>query len=314
MYGYVPTNREIRSRAWELCRGNFMKFLSASLFISMITTLVMLLGSMLGSLSVIAAIAMIIVTPALEVGLIQLSLNVWHGTFSSLSDVFSHLGSALRIWGILLWQMLYTMWFMLPAYILLVPLAAIATTGSSAISSVMGIVLMLFMILVFFLALRAGLRLSLALYVYVLNPSLPARECVRASISLSKGNLRRIFCHFFMLMLPMLAAEILLMAFSSVASIGAVAGAIVNFAVSLISILFSSYLNLGVVGLTENLLYPPQPAHERPIEVDDDPTIPPVHPQTPEDESSPCTMLIENEIDEPTAEYNIPVDDDSDNP
>ena len=65
------SNREIRARAWELCRTDFWKILSASVFVSVVTTVCMSVGMLLGSLGVMmAAAAMLILMPVLEAGMV----------------------------------------------------------------------------------------------------------------------------------------------------------------------------------------------------------------------------------------------------
>lgn len=250
------SNREIRARAWELCRTDFWKILSASVFVSVVTTVCMSVGMLLGSLGVMmAAAAMLILMPVLEAGMVQFTGNLWNDRYASIATLFTHTDKVGRIWGIMLQTLLLELVIMLPVMGLLGVLTFLADSASAAVM-VAGIVMAIAMVIAMF---WLTIRLSLPLFAMVLNPFARASECIRISWNATRGNARRIFCHMFILALPLIIMEALLQSFMIFNQTSGVVYFILNLASTLLASLFNGYLTLGQYGLAEQLILHPFP-------------------------------------------------------
>ena len=250
------SNREIRARAWELCRTDFWKILSASVFVSVVTTVCMSVGMLLGSLGVMmAAAAMLILMPVLEAGMVQFTGNLWNDRYASIATLFTHTDKVGRIWGIMLQTLLLELVIMLPVMGLLGALTFLADSASAAVM-VAGIVMAIAMVIAMF---WLTIRLSLPLFAMVLNPFARASECIRISWNATRGNVRRIFCHMFILALPLIIMEALLQSFMIFNQASGIVYFILNLASTLLASLFNGYLTLGQYGLAEQLILHPSP-------------------------------------------------------
>ena len=250
------SNREIRARAWELCRTDFWKILSASVFVSVVTTVCMSVGMLLGSLGVMmAAAAMLILMPVLEAGMVQFTGNLWNDRYASIATLFTHTDKVGRIWGIMLQTLLLELVIMLPVMGLLGALTLLADSASAAVM-VAGIVMAIAMVIAMF---WLTIRLSLPLFAMVLNPFARASECIRISWNATRGNARRIFCHMFILALPLIIMEALLQSFMIFNQASGIVYFILNLASTLLASLFNGYLTLGQYGLAEQLILHPFP-------------------------------------------------------
>lgn len=250
------SNREIRARAWELCRTDFWKILSASVFVSVVTTVCMSVGMLLGSLGVMmAAAAMLILMPVLEAGMVQFTGNLWNDRYASIATLFTHTDKVGRIWGIMLQTLLLELVIMLPVMGLLGVLTFLADSASATVM-VAGIVMAIAMVIAMF---WLTIRLSLPLFAMVLNPFARASECIRISWNATRGNVRRIFCHMFILALPLIIMEALLQSFMIFNQASGIVYFILNLASTLLASLFNGYLTLGQYGLAEQLILHPSP-------------------------------------------------------
>lgn len=250
------SNREIRARAWELCRTDFWKILSASVFVSVVTTVCMSVGMLLGSLGVMmAAAAMLILMPVLEAGMVQFTGNLWNDRYASIATLFTHTDKVGRIWGIMLQTLLLELVIMLPVMGLLGVLTLLADSASATVMVVSIIVAIVMIVAMFWLT----IRLSLPLFAMVLNPFARASECIRISWNATRGNARRIFCHMFILALPLIIMEALLQSFMIFNQASGIVYFILNLASTLLASLFNGYLTLGQYGLAEQLILHPSP-------------------------------------------------------
>ena len=250
------SNREIRARAWELCRTDFWKILSASVFVSVVTTVCMSVGMLLGSLGVMmAAAAMLILMPVLEAGMVQFTGNLWNDRYASIATLFTHTDKVGRIWGIMLQTLLLELVIMLPVMGLLGALTLLADSASAAVMVAGSVMAIAMVIAMFWLT----IRLSLPLFAMVLNPFARASECIRISWNATRGNVRRIFCHMFILALPLIIMEALLQSFMIFNQASGIVYFILNLASTLLASLFNGYLTLGQYGLAEQLILHPSP-------------------------------------------------------
>ena len=241
------TNKDIRSRAWSLCKRNFLTILAASFLFSLVTSLLSLCSGALMNQSIAVGvaglIAVVILQPAINVGMIHLMGDLWHEQRTGIGVLFAHFGQLGRIWGIQLLMPGCALLVSIPYCLLTVPIVLLG--GESAVT----IGLMVVLSIVYCVAtIWLALRLSLSTTALVLNENLTARECVRASWAASRGNAKRIFCHLLILSLPLLAAEILISLLLTNANIIAMLASL------LIETLFTGYITLGEFGLAEQLL------------------------------------------------------------
>lgn len=250
------SNREIRARAWELCRTDFWKILGASVFVSVVTTVCMSIGMLLGSLGVMMAVAaMLILMPVLEAGMVQFTGNLWNDRYAGIATLFTHTDKVGRIWGIMLQTLLLELVIMLPVMGLLGVLTLLAGSASAAVMVVSIVVAIVMIVAMIWLT----IRLSLPLFAMVLNPFARASECIRISWNATRGNVRRIFCHMFILALPLIIMEALLQSFMIFNQTSGVVYFILNLASTLLASLFNGYLTLGQYGLAEQLILHPFP-------------------------------------------------------
>lgn len=241
------TNKDIRRRAWTLCKRRFPTILAASFLFSLVTSLLSLCSGALMNQSIAAGvvvlIAVVILQPAINVGMIHLMGDLWHEQRTGIGVMFAHFGQLGRIWFILLLTACCALLVSIPYCLLTVPIVLLGGESAATIG------LMVVLSIVYFVAtIWLALRLSLSTTALVLNENLTARECVRASWAASRGNAKRIFCHLLVLSLPMLAAEILISLLLTNANI------IGMLASLLIETLFTGYISLGEFGLFEQLL------------------------------------------------------------
>lgn len=248
---YEMSNRSIRQRAWELCRGNFWKIFGASCFISLLVMTCTVLGMLMGTVgAMMAALATTIMMPVLEVGMIQFSGNLWNGEFASVGTLFEHTDKIGRIWGILFQILLRELPVMLAYGAVMACLDLIGEAAPMAMAVVSVVVSLAAMVLGGWVA----VRLSLPTYALVLNPNLRASECIRTSWNATRGKVWRIFCHIFILMLPMIVLQVLVQSFHFFNQTSGLAAFVINFATTLLTSLFNGYLTLGQYGLAQQLI------------------------------------------------------------
>ena len=248
------SNREIRARAWELCKADFWKILGASMFISVVTTLCMSVGMLLGALGILMAVAaMLILMPVLEAGMVQFTGDLWNGRYAGIATLFTHTDKVGRIWGIMIQTFLLELVIILPIMGLLGVLTLLADSASAAVMVVSIIAAIAMVVTMIWLS----IRLSLPVFAMVLNPFAKASECIRISWNVTRGNVLRIFCHMFILALPMIIMEVLLQSFMIFNQTSGVVYFILNLASTLLASLFNGYLTLGQYGLAEQLILHP---------------------------------------------------------
>ena len=241
------TNKDIRRRAWALCKRSFPTILAASFLLSLVAALLSMCGGALMNQSIAAGvvvlIAVAVLQPAINVGMIHLMGDLWHEQRAGIGVLFAHFGQLGRIWCIFLIMLGYELLAAIPYCLLTVPIVLLGGESAATIG------LMVVLSIVYCVAtIWLALRLSLFTTALVLNENLTARECVRASWAASRGNAKRIFCHLLVLSLPMLAAEILISLLLTNANI------IGMLASMLVQTLFTGYISLGEFGLFEQLL------------------------------------------------------------
>lgn len=248
---YEMSNREIRRRAWDLCRGNFWKIFGASCFISILITACTVLGALMGILGMLIAVAaMLILTPVLEVGMVQFTGNLWNDEFASISTLFTHTDKIGRIWGILFQLLLRALLVMLPFGAVMFASGLIGGTAPTMMIAVNIAVALASLAVMFWI----GIRLSLPLFALVMHPQLKASECIRVSWNVTRGKVWRIFCHSLILALPMIAMEVLVQLFIHFNQINGVGSFVLNLATTLLSALFNGYITLGQYGLAQQLI------------------------------------------------------------
>ena len=253
MNGFSPmTNKDIRRRAWALCKRSFPTILAASFLLSLVAALLSMCGGALMNQSIAAGvvvlIAVVVLQPAINVGMIHLMGDLWHEQRTGIGVLFAHFGQLGRIWCIFLIMLGYELLAAIPYYLIAFPLFTLGQLGGDIVMGIGWIVTILASVVYFVATIWLALRLSLSTTALVLNENLTARECVRASWAASRGNAKRIFCHLLVLSLPMLAAEILISLLLTNANI------IGMLASMLVQTLFTGYISLGEFGLFEQLL------------------------------------------------------------
>lgn len=264
------TNREIRKLAWKKCKENFWRILSASFLTSLISTLLMNLSVSTESVGLVfvAEIALIVLSVLMSLGMVRFILDIWHEQPTSLSVLFSQ---KRRFWtcicsGLLI--ALIAFGVMIPFILLWL---AILFTSEMIVAVLCTIAIIADFVLLFWIMLRYEMITTCI----VLNPSMRATECMRTVWRASKGNVGRLFCNGFVLNLPLLAAQALLIGYQTFLTINGQAlntfGSLLLDAASLlISALLSGYIALGTYALHEQLLNscaPAQPEAEAPIEL-----------------------------------------------
>lgn len=248
------TNKEIRRRAWTLCRENFWTILGATFLMSLISTMMLNLVSMPSDslLPTVAMIALSVLSTIMNLGLIRFILDIWHGQPTALSVLFSQ---RRRFWTSVLSSMLLGLIFMgiLIAFsILIVVFISVSETLGSVIAIIATIAICV-------LILWIALRFDMTAACIVLRPSLGATDCMRASWRASKGNVGRLFCNMFVLNLPLVAAETLLIGYQTFLyangqTLNAFGSIVLDVASTLISALLTGYIALGTYALHEQLL------------------------------------------------------------
>ena len=201
------TNKEIRRRAWELCREKFGLILSATFVISLVSSLSGLLAysqSGLGSLVslVLSALSMII-----SLGIIRYMLDVWHDKTPALSVLFSMKRKVLSFLGFVLLITLLCIGIAL-AVSLPAAFALFMVFPESDLPIIITAVLALLPMLWFVI------RFEMAATCMVIRPSLGAISSMRISWRASKGNAWRLFCQTLIAGLPTYIAQVLLTGYS----------------------------------------------------------------------------------------------------
>lgn len=269
------TNSEIRKRAWELCRANFGRILSVTFFYSLVTTLALLLGSYLAEYSVVLSIALLVITvvvlPAMEIGMIRFSADIWHDQPTGIGVLFKYFNRLPRIWGISLLIYLITIAILSPYIAMMV--GELLTNGEFSIlfAALTAVVLPVLAVL----SIWVGIRFSLALTCIITNPELGAIDCMKTSWRASKKNAWRLYCNAFVLSLPLAVSQALIELLIPTNSTGIMIF-IAGIASTLIQTLFTGYIALGQFGLAEYLLnggdaqFPALPEPEDDDEEDDE--------------------------------------------
>ncbi len=238
-------NSEIRSRAWELCKKNYGKILVVTLIVSLISMLAASLSSW------IAMLILLIFSPVVEMGMIRFSQNLWHGQPAGVSDLFAYMDHLLRIWGIQLLCSLAQFGITLLSSLLTTAISAVSILGGGTTASPSAGVSIVYIVLIIVLAILSiwlSLRLSLASTAFVLNPELPAMECIRNSWNSTRGNVMRIFCNSLCVSLPLIIATALI---SLLLGTSGVLALVLDL---IFSTLFQGYIYIGEYGLAEYLL------------------------------------------------------------
>lgn len=144
---------------------------------------------------------------------------------------------------------------------------ALAETVMAFVSANPGIVLAIVgvIVLMLFITIYMSFRLNLALTAFVLHPEYRAGRCIKTSMKATKRNVWRIFCHGFMLGLPVVIAEILISAINHLSGNleNAIIVAVVAIVTMLISLLLSFYTSLGSFGLQRQLIRNQMPKKQK---------------------------------------------------
>lgn len=254
------SNKEIRQQAWEICKGKFPRVLAMMFVVSMISLAASLLGAAVGGSSFIAVLPTLVLLPILEVGTMQFVANLWHGEYSGMSVLFQHANRFLRLWGIELIVALIALVICIPAAILgvvgaiIVPFASLSSfvsLSSFAIETAISIATLIAALVLIIVIAYVMLRLSLVYPAFIMNPERTAKECIRTSWTMSKGNVKRIFCNTLILNLPLIIAQIMV---NALLSDGLYSSTIISIIIALFEALFTGYIALGEYGLAEQLL------------------------------------------------------------
>lgn len=261
------TNKEIRRRAWELCRANFGTILGASFLISLISSLMINITYLLGEsiLSSFLSIGFVILNAIMTLGMVRFILNIWHGQPAPLSLLFSQkhrLGTSI-LCGLLI--ILLSVGIMIAAFI--------PSSVCLAVSETFGIIMtVVTTIVMLFLIIWIGLRFEMTTACIVLRPSLGATDCMRTAWRASKGKVGRLFCNAFVLNLPLFIAQALLMGYQIFLgirgqSLNLFGALMLDIASMLISSLLTGYIALGTYALHEQLLDDYAPIEPESIEL-----------------------------------------------
>jgi len=242
------TNKEIRRRAWELCRENFGLLLSATFLTSLISTLGMNLStSMEGSLlSLLIGIALSIVSAIMSIGMVRFILDIWHGETPALSVLFSQ---KHRFFTYICYAILMT----------LICCGIVVGLMLAGVILYSNIALILGALIAFVAMLWLVLRFEMTIPCIVLHPTLRTTQCMRIAWHASKGNVWRLLCNSFVLGLPLFAAQGLLIGYQTYLTmtgqmLNTMGSLLLDFGSVLISALLSGYIYLGSYALHEQLL------------------------------------------------------------
>lgn len=255
------TNKEIRRRAWELCRENFWTILGATFLVSLISTLMLNIVYLLGDslLAAFVSIALGVLSTIVTLGLVRFILDIWHGQPTSISVLFSqrhrfwtHVGSSLLI-GLIMAGIYLAM--MIPCVIGMF-ISEVAAAILGVVSLIAGIIIIIWM----------AFRYEMTTSCVVLRPNLRATECMRTAWHASKGKISRLFCNAFILNLPLAIAQALLIGYqvfldANGQTLNGFGSLLLAVASTLISALLTGYIALGTYALHEQLLdeYAPLP-------------------------------------------------------
>lgn len=243
---------------------------------------------------IVTAVLVALFMPVLSAGSLKIINNIWCGKRMQLfRSLFCFTPKFLRIWGILLLVELIMIGVALPWVIAVgalvmvnfsaIPESAIATIESSVLAyqnateatiasaeaavsesimaavmanpgilaAIAGVILLMLLVTIYM-----SFRLNLSLTAFVLHPEYRAGQCIRTSMKATKRNVWRIFCHSFMLALPVIIAEILITTINnlSVNIENVIIFTIVTIITMLISMLLSFYASLGTFGLQRQLI------------------------------------------------------------
>lgn len=258
------TNREIRRRAWELCRENFWTILGATFLVSLISTLMMNIVYLLGNsiLSAVVSLGLAVLSALVTLGMVRFVLDIWHGRSASISVLFSqrhrfwtHLGSSILI-GLIVAGVYLAVFIPVIIFLFI----------SETLAAILAVVALIAeLVLIIWIALRYEMTTTCV----VLRPELRATECMRTAWHASKGKIGRLFCNAFVLNLPMFIAQGLLIGYQTFLvmngqALNGFGSLLLSLASTLISALLTGYIALGTYALHEQLLdeYMPLPAEE----------------------------------------------------
>lgn len=254
------TNKEIRRRAWELCRTHFRMILGASFLISLISSLMINIVYLLGDspVSSLVTIGLAVLSAIMTLGMVRFILDIWHEQPTFLSVLFSQ---RHRFWTNVRCGLLLGLIVVGIAMVVTFPLVlSVAATESMTLPAI------LITVAASVLIIWIGLRFEMTTACVVLRPDLGARACMRTAWRASKGNVFRLFCNALILNLPLLAAQALLMGYQIFLSmrgqmLNGFGAIVLDIASMLISALLTGYIALGTYALHEQLLdaYAPVP-------------------------------------------------------
>ncbi len=251
------SNREIRGRAWELTRLNFGLILMASFVMSLFSVLgsealKMMVGAsadinFIMTASAVISLLTMIYSLLVSVGYYRLILDIWHEEPTGVGVLFQH----SRRFGTLLavsFLMVANLW---------VPVMAVILICTRLDSSILVAILI---ICLFIYCIRVALRLSPAITYIALRPEWKATQCLKMAWRASRRHAGGLFCHEFMLSLPLIAVEILLSLFPTLLfqitgrTLNDAASLILGIVTSIITIILTGYITLGNAGLHVELL------------------------------------------------------------
>lgn len=252
------TNKEIRRRAWELCRENFGLILSATFLTSLISTLTMEVVSWMDAplLTLIASIFLMILSGIMSIGMVRFILDIWHGETPTLSVLFSQ---KHRL-GTFICYNLLTILLVLAVYLAaFIPLAIITSLVQAYTQLPVSIFVIICMVIATIPPLWLILRFEMAVTCMVIRHSYRATECMRTAWRTSKGNVWRLLCNEFILGLPLFLAQGLLTGYQTYLlmtgqMLNDIGFLLLDFGTVLISALLSGYIYLGTYPLHEQLL------------------------------------------------------------
>lgn len=137
---------------------------------------------------------------------------------------------------------------------------AFVSANPGVVVAIVGVIL-----LMLFITIYMAFRLNLSLTAFVLHPEYRAGRCIKTSMKATKRNVWRIFCHGFMLDLPVVIAEILIGAINHLSGNleNAIIVAVVAIVTMLISLLLSYYTSLGSFGLQRQLIRSQTPSKQK---------------------------------------------------
>jgi len=248
MQRFPIMNPVFRHRAWTLYKKQFKSVVGVAALAELLTLAVSLVAEFFIQSPIVyetLTLLSIGITMFLSIGLYQMAKHAWHEEQFDRLCLFQHFGRFGRALGITILITLPTILYAVIIGGLLVITLLLGNTDASLALAifVLPVIIPLSILTVYF-----QYRLTMAYSVFVLNPETRAMDCVRTAWRSSKGFAGRLFCHNFVLSLPLLGGNLIISSMFVSAPIIALCLS------SALSILYSGYFYIATFALEEYLL------------------------------------------------------------